>query len=719
MKINKLVLKNFRSYEEETVFDFTTTNDKNMILVGGKNGAGKSTIFEAIKVCIYGPIAYKYQGFNSSYISKIKSNINNNSLKNDSVNAFVSIDIELTESTDKNTYTLLREWTYRDKKLNENFSVYKNHSSYPLNEEELNYFENYITSIISPKIFEFFFFDGEHLSEFFIGKNSNVHLKESLLSLCNFDTFDVLKNTIISNNRSSKNSNNEIEIAKENYIKLEETLRELYSKEEILSNKLQNVSNELEDLQQNQVKLDDEFRKKGGILAEERDSLNARIIQLESRRSVINQNIKDFCNEMLPFLIVKNNLINLEKQLKVENDSILYNHLKDKLNMDYIKNILIGKIDDSVLDSIAMTVSDSLVEDIKPDGYEDNFNSIYNLSNDESNTLSALIRNLLTADNQPTLDSFEELRSIASELSDIRQKLNTSLEDNSLNDYLKSLSDLTTKIAKLSENKTLLNGKFETLTDKINTTTVERDKSKAKYTELLQANKVMDMSDNLILMLDDIISTLTDTKIKEIQNNFMNIFKKIIRKDNFIDFINIDDKFNVSLYINKIYSSLEIENLISNIGYDEMEKKFGELFFQDLFKAYKVETKSEFLNAINSNNQSAFLDLRTKVDINGFSSGEKQIYILCLYWALIKSSDIEIPFIIDTPYARIDETHRNNITSEYLSSISNQVIILSTNTEIDEKAYIEIKPKLNGEYLIEYDDKNRKTIQTKGYFFEV
>ncbi len=33
----------------------------------------------------------------------------------------------------------------------------------------------------------------------------------------------------------------------------------------------------------------------------------------------------------------------------------------------------------------------------------------------------------------------------------------------------------------------------------------------------------------------------------------MNIFKKIIRKDNFIDFINIDNKFNVSLYINKMY----------------------------------------------------------------------------------------------------------------------------------------------------------------------
>ncbi len=141
--------------------------------------------------------------------------------------------------------------------------------------------------------------------------------------------------------------------------------------------------------------------------------------------------------------------------------------------------------------------------------------------------------------------------------------------------------------------------------------------------------------------------------------------------------------------------------------------------FEDLFKEYHVENKNELLNAIKNNSTGMFIELRTKVDINGFSSGEKQIYILCLYWALLKASDIEIPFIIDTPYARIDETHRNNITSEYLSTISDQVIILSTNTEIDEKAYKEIKPKLNGEYLIQYDDKNRKTIQSKGYFFEV
>ena len=719
MKINKLVLKNFRSYEEETTFDFSTTKEKNIILVGGKNGAGKSTIFEAIKLCIYGPMAYKYQGFNSSYISRIKSNINNNSLKNDTVDAFVSIDIELSESTEKNTYTLVRQWTFKDKKLDEKFLVYKNFTITPLDKEELNYFENYITSIISPKIFEFFFFDGEHLSEFFIGKNSNTHLKQSLLSLCNFDTFDVLKNTIISTARSSKNANDEIELAKENYLSLENQLSELNSKEETISAEFKEISNKLEDLQQQKITLEKDFRKKGGVLAEERDFLNSKTIELETKRSLINQNIKDFCNDMLPFLMVKNQITNLDKQLKTESDNLLYSQLKSKLNTQYIKSLLLNKIESSSLDEIAITVSEALIDDIKPNSYEENFKMIHNLSNDESNSLYSLINNILDFDTSYILNSFKEYRDIAHELSNIRTKLNSSLEDEALNLYITDIGNLSNKIGHLSESKNLLNNSLDEIRLKINEVTSERDKSKSKYIDLLQSNKVVDMSSNLILMLDDIIKTLTENKTKEIQDNFMYIFKKIIQKDNFIDFIDIDNNFNASLYINKMYSSLELENLIENIGYDEIERKFGRLFINDLFNLYNVENKSELLNAIKTNTQSAFLTLRTKVDINGFSSGEKQIYILCLYWALLKASDIEIPFIIDTPYARIDETHRNNITSEYLSTISDQVIILSTNTEIDEKAYREIKPKLNGEYLIKYDDKNRKTIQREGYFFEV
>ncbi|MGX9755309.1 AAA family ATPase [Clostridioides difficile] len=719
MKINKLVLKNFRSYEEETTFNLNTTSDKNIILIGGKNGAGKSTIFEAIKLCIYGPIAYKYQGFNSSYISRVKSNINNNSLRNSKVDTLVSVDIEISEGTEKNTYTLIRQWTFKDKKLNETFSVYKNFSITPLNADELNYFENYITSIISPKIFDFFFFDGEHLYDFFIGKNSNIHLKESLLSLCNFDTFDILKKMLISTNRSNKNVSDEINIIKDDYLNLEVEINNLNSQEKNLSYELEKISSEIEKLQQEQLKIKKEFRKKGGILAEEREILNSRIAELEGNRFIINQNIKDFCNDILPFLIVKKQILNLEKQLKVENDSILYSYLKDKLNIEYIKNLLSDKIMSSSLDEIALTISEALIEDIKPDSYEDNFESIHSLSNDESSKLLSLINTILNFDNNSIINSFEEHRSISNELADIRHKLNTSFKDETLNTYINDISSLSNKIDSLLKSKNLLVTSLDKLRLEIAETSTKRDKSKAKYIYLLQHNNIVDISSNLILMLDEIITTLTETKIKLVQDNFMYIFKRIIQKDNFISSIDIDANFNISLYINKIYNSLELENLVENIGSEEMEKKLGKLFFDDLFNLYSVKDKAELFNAIKNNTQSTFLNLRTKVDIDEFSSGEKQIYILCLYWALLKSSEIEIPFIIDTPYARIDDTHRNNITSEYFSTISDQVIILSTNTEIDEKSYKIIKPKLSNEYLIEYDNKNKKTIQNKGYFFEV
>lgn len=719
MKINKLKLKNFRSYEEETVFDFATTNNKNIILIGGKNGAGKSTIFEAIKICIYGPMAYKYQGFNAPYISKVKSNINNNSLKSDSVNAFVSIDLELSEGTEINIYTLTRKWTFKNKKLDEIFLVYKNYSTIPLKDEELNFFENYITSIISPKIFEFFFFDGEHLSEFFIGKNSNTHLKQSLLSLCNFDTFDVLKSTILSSIRNSKNDDAELELAKTNYLALDDELANLNLEHANLKNDCTSISSELDDFKQKQIQLEKDFRKKGGVLAEERELLNKKTIELETRRSVINQSIKDFCNDILPFLIVKNQIFNLKNQIKNESDNLVYSQLKDKLSVDYFKNLLLNKLDTSSIDEIALTVSESLIDDIKPSNQEDEFKVIHNLSNDESNSLLALIDNMLSIDNNNILSMFDEHRNIGEELAEIRTTLNSSLEDESLNKYINELTDLSNKIGHLSEVKNHLEIKLKDLELLVSNTEISKNKAKSKYTDLLQSNKVVDMSSDLILMLDDMITTLTESKTKEIQNNFMYIFKKIIRKDNFIDFIDIDSNFNTALYINKMYNSLEIENLIENIGYDEMEKKLGNLFFEDLFAEYEVKNRSELLNKIKNSNQSSFINLRTKVDINGFSSGEKQIYILCLYWALLKASDIEIPFIIDTPYARIDETHRNNITNEYFSTISDQVIILSTNTEIDEKSYKDIKPRLNGEYLIDYDDINRKTIQSKGYFFEV
>ena len=54
MKINRITLENFGSYEGEATFETREQDGRNIILIGGKNGAGKTTLFTAMRLCLYG-----------------------------------------------------------------------------------------------------------------------------------------------------------------------------------------------------------------------------------------------------------------------------------------------------------------------------------------------------------------------------------------------------------------------------------------------------------------------------------------------------------------------------------------------------------------------------------------------------------------------------------------------------------------------------------------
>ena len=717
MIINSIKLKNFRSYEDETEFSFSPKDNKNIVLIGGENGAGKSTLFEAIKLCIYGPMSYGYLGSNGNYLTKIKNNINNNAFKNNVVDCNISLSLSFTEGTQINEYTLSRTWEYVNQKIKETFTVDKNGKT--LNDDEILYFNKYLQSLLPPSLFDFFFFDGEELTEFFVGKNSSTSLKEAVLQLFNYDTFDILKKHLLSFQRNMSKSNSSLSEVQAIYDEALERVKEINSKIDSCNSSILNKEELLDSLKTKKNLLDDEFKSSGGILETERAEINSLINKLENERFTLNQEIKAFCNDILPFIIVSDLLADTKTQIENEDNIASYNAIKTKLSADVIEKSFnkIPNLNNCNTDYEEVAIA--ILENMFNSNELDNINEILMLSTDQKHNTLSIINKILT--NKSTYsnnikNNFIRLKSIANELKQLRDRLNSTISGELLDKYLENIAMVNNEIITVENAIVSLHHSLESLNLELSNAEYHYTRAKNQYSASLQNNNVLELSSNLTDYLDALLATLSKDKLKLIEDNFIEIFSLIIRKNEYVSSIVIDDNFDTTLYVPRDYASFEVENIITNLGINDISKKYGLMFIEDLLTKFNVSSLDEVINHFNANPTMELIELRTKVNVNDFSKGEKQIYILCLIWALIKSSGIDVPFIIDTPYARIDETHRKALTLEYLPNISKQVIILSTNEEIDANLYNVIKPYICDEYLLLYNEKGRKTEVKKGYF---
>jgi DNA sulfur modification protein DndD len=100
------------------------------------------------------------------------------------------------------------------------------------------------------------------------------------------------------------------------------------------------------------------------------------------------------------------------------------------------------------------------------------------------------------------------------------------------------------------------------------------------------------------------------------------------------------------------------------------------------------------------------------------SEGEKQIFAISVLWGLARASAHPLPAIIDTPMARLDAAHRRHLVERYFPHASHQVLILSTDTEVDRHYYQALQPHIARAYHLDYDEKTRATQGQEGYFWE-
>ena len=100
------------------------------------------------------------------------------------------------------------------------------------------------------------------------------------------------------------------------------------------------------------------------------------------------------------------------------------------------------------------------------------------------------------------------------------------------------------------------------------------------------------------------------------------------------------------------------------------------------------------------------------------SEGEKQIFAISVLWGLSRAAGRPLPAIIDTPMARLDAKHRNQLVARYFPHASHQVVILSTDTEIERQYFHDLQPHIARAYHLNYDEEHKQTAATEGYFWD-
>lgn len=706
MKINTIELFNIGSFQGKNKIDVSNI-EKNIILVGGKNGAGKTTLFESIKICIYGHKEAGYQTISSAYKKNIKSLINDYAKLEAKTKAFVSVSLDLFNGQEVDSYILKREWDLSKDDF-EIFHIWKNGTL--LGNDEVEIFNSYLLDLIPPELFNLYFFDGEQIADSFLAESGNEKIKEAFLVLCGYDTFDIMLQNFKRISYNKKASDNSSSI----YLKSKERLEILRDKQKRIHSKLDNTYKSLEEITLNIEALKTNYRKNGGVFLTEWNEKLEEIKRLELYRESLNNDLKKYANDVIPFLIVKDKLVKVLEQIEKEENftrqKILleeFSRLFPSISENIIKSFDTNNKDDLI--KLASELNKSILQEIKIDSIE----PILLLSYSERQSLTNTLLSVLHYDRDIIIENRRNHKNSIKKTKQLREELDN-CNINDIQDYMQKIDEYNNRKKILLDSLQDALKKRSEIDEEVLMQEQQFKHDTKVFEDELKNNSVVDLSAKSILFLEDLQNQLFEKQIRNVENLFIAKLNELIRKEHFLDKVIIDNDFNIHVYKRIILKCKTICKKIDTIGIENYKNETGIHHCQNILAITKLNTLEEFY-AKYRNSEDVF-DVMHEFEKNRMSKGEKQIFVMALYWALMTLSDKEVPFIIDTPFARIDKEHREKITSNFFNILPGQVFIFSTDEEIVGKHQKILKEKIGKTFLLENNNNKQSIIIENAYF---
>ena len=653
IQIFELKLQDYRQYNGETVIPLETTPDKNINVIEGQNGAGKSNILNAITLCFYGEEEHTNAQSGESlesdpYVNRkvledldpgesaegfVEIKLGKSESKYAFRRSFTSVRQETDESTDEPQYTS----SLGELKLRQRFG---GNDWKPISNPE-----NILREILPTHVHQYFLFDGEQLDEFFEEGYAN-RVKNAVLDVSHVELLNSAVNHLDTVRRDYEKESADLggdvsklqerkEKAEQELERLEQEKRELKEDLRDAQSEIENINSQLSasgdddvrEMQQRREflegKLDEKEEQltkakadtgtsmaKAGAVAYSADALNYAISAIEDYEST-EDGLPGVTEELLDSVLTRGECI-CGTDLDEMDDSRA--HLEDLLqeHSDNGHDVIDGRL----RMKRALNEGDALIDDLLEDKGE--IEDIRNWIDEKESELSKIATRL---EDENTIDSEKAI-----ELEQTRQRISERV--NRMN---RELGELEGEIRQQEE-------------------VIEERKS-----EWRQA--VQDQEQHEILVKkSDFIENASQT-LEEIKNDILD----------------------------QVRSETE----------DRLEQYYNDLIWKD--EDYEVTLTVDY--EVKLYNQDG------RKNLGSLAAGERQVLALAFMASLSKISGFSAPIVIDTPLGRISSDPKKLIAQnvpDYLEDT--QVTFLMTDVEYSDNVRAFIADDVANEYHLDYHD---------------
>ena len=594
------------------------------------NGAGKTSIMEAVSFCLYGT--------KSEVIYK---NINRKELALGNTSVSFELVVELDDGSE---LIVKRSWSggavndAKAKDLEERLVVVQDGKRVSVQNKQM--WQDFIRATIPPGITQFFFFDGEKIQEIAADDHSEVRLKKSLEAALGIQYITKLSEDVLYIKAEERKGF--VQISDEDLEFKESELKREKSK---VSRKIQErneIKAELDAFKTQQQEAKERFQATFNTEPETRDSIReaekARILA-SNRLGQVENELKILCEGALPFAIVGRLFGDIRQQIDAERETVQYEAIRD--NAASLARRIVKVVEDPepiYQEKLSTEKLAELEQRIfrllqQGDSVKDAI-KILNLSDRDAARVLQKMETLESSDVfliQPLLVEKQELVIQVKQLEAALQPGISSDSEKELFDQLQAeMESCSTQIGRKSEQLRLLEDEILALEKRIQDIELDVEKLYEKHHVSKEKADFIEECDAIANLLNQYTVRLRKNKVHLLQEKTFEMYRMLSSKSGLIKDILIDDK------------SYAIKMIDRN--------------------GHEIKKSS-------------------------LSAGEKEVFALSLLWGLAQTSQLQLPILIDTPLSRLDSTHRDNIIKHYFPNAGQQVIILSTDTEIDKDYY--------------------------------